>query len=411
MVKKNILFISYDGMTDPLGQSQVIPYLQGLSKAGYRIFLLSCEKELAYLQNKDAIQLLLHQSDINWIPLNYTKNPPVLSTLLDVIKLKRAAKKIHKESKLDMVHTRPGVPALVGLWMKKKYGIKFLNDIRDFYADSRVDGGMWDLKNPLYKIVYQFFKRKEAEQITVNDGIVCLTFAAEKVIRQLPEFKNNLPLEVIPCSADLQLFDPVSITTAQTLAVKNKFGIKPGDLIFTYLGSVGGLYLTKEMMHFCKVISDKIPAAKFLFISPGRHKEIADTAGKHNISAQKLIIVKASRNEVPLFLSVSNFSVFFIKPCFSRKSQSPTKHGEIMAMGIPVITNRGIGDVEEIIQEYQSGIIINDFNEHEYEQVAETIVSKNAFDPVTIRTGAKNKYALSAAIEKYIRIYNNLLQV
>lgn len=41
---KKILFISYDGMTDPLGQSQVIPYLQGLSKQGYEIFLLSCEK-------------------------------------------------------------------------------------------------------------------------------------------------------------------------------------------------------------------------------------------------------------------------------------------------------------------------------------------------------------------------------
>ena len=45
---KRILFISYDGMTDPLGQSQVIPYLQGLSKHGYEIFLLSCEKKQAF---------------------------------------------------------------------------------------------------------------------------------------------------------------------------------------------------------------------------------------------------------------------------------------------------------------------------------------------------------------------------
>ena len=45
---KNILFISYDGMTDPLGQSQVIPYLQGLSKKGFQFYLLSCEKPEAF---------------------------------------------------------------------------------------------------------------------------------------------------------------------------------------------------------------------------------------------------------------------------------------------------------------------------------------------------------------------------
>ena len=131
-------------MTDPLGQSQVIPYLQGLSKAGYKIFLLSCEKEQVFEQNRNTIQQLLGKSDISWIPLNYTKNPPVISTLLDIIKMRRTAKKIHREHKLDMVHTRPGVPALVGLWMKKTMGVKFLNDIREFYADSRVEGGMWN---------------------------------------------------------------------------------------------------------------------------------------------------------------------------------------------------------------------------------------------------------------------------
>jgi len=40
-----ILYISYDGMTDPLGQSQVIPYLIGLSQKGYVITIISCEKE------------------------------------------------------------------------------------------------------------------------------------------------------------------------------------------------------------------------------------------------------------------------------------------------------------------------------------------------------------------------------
>ncbi|HMI80005.1 MAG TPA: glycosyltransferase, partial [Ferruginibacter sp.] len=114
--------------------------------------------------------------------------------------------------------------------------------------------------------------------------------------------------------------------------------------------------------------------------------------------------------EVPLFLSVSKFSVFFIRPCFSRKSQSPTKHGEIMAMGIPVITNREIGDVEEIIQKYQSGIVIKDFSESEYKAAVEKITLGNAFDPVAIRNGAINFYDLSSAIKKYRSLYDRIFE-
>ena len=53
MIKKHaILYISYDGMLEPLGQSQVIPYLGMLSKK-YKIFLISFEKKL----NVDQILL------------------------------------------------------------------------------------------------------------------------------------------------------------------------------------------------------------------------------------------------------------------------------------------------------------------------------------------------------------------
>ena len=44
-VMMKVLYISYDGMTDPLGQSQVLPYLCGLSKSGYQFTILSFEKK------------------------------------------------------------------------------------------------------------------------------------------------------------------------------------------------------------------------------------------------------------------------------------------------------------------------------------------------------------------------------
>ncbi|MEI9956313.1 MAG: hypothetical protein WDM90_08435 [Ferruginibacter sp.] len=48
------------------------------------------------------------------------------------------------------------------------------------------------------------------------------------------------------------------------------------------------------MMQFCKVLSDKMPKAKFLFISPHRHNEIMAAAAKQQIAAEKIIIKKSS---------------------------------------------------------------------------------------------------------------------
>src|SRR5665647_3716478 len=82
---KRILFISYDGLTDPLGQSQVIPYLAGLTKYGYSFTILSCEKPEKYALHKKYVDDLLKSYPIKWIPIPYHKKPLVLSSIYDVI--------------------------------------------------------------------------------------------------------------------------------------------------------------------------------------------------------------------------------------------------------------------------------------------------------------------------------------
>ena len=394
-------------MTDPLGQSQVIPYLAGLTKYGYRFTILSCEKPARFIEkNKDYVLSLLAAYPIEWVPIMYHKNPPVLSSIYDFNHLKNKAKQLHKKHSFDLVHTRVGVPQLLGLWIKKNLGIKFLNDIRGFWADERVDGGMWDIKNPVYKTVYNFFKKKEDEFIIYADYNVCLTYAARREIhtwRQIPH--QPIPVEVIPCCVDMNLFDPYYIDATLKKQFKEELKISDDDIIISYLGSIGGWYLIDEMMRFCKILSDKIPRAKFLFISPHLHDTIEAAAGKYGLSPDKLIVKQGKRHEVPVLLSFSNYSVFFIKPCYSKISSSPTKHGEIMAMGIPVITNCGIGDVDEIITKYNSGYLVDDFSDLAFNTIADKIVIENSFSKKNIRDGAEDFYSLDIAVERYRNVY------
>ena len=407
---KNILFLSYDGLTDPLGQSQIIPYLAGLTQFGYRFTIISCDKPNRYEKYNQQIKEILKPYPIKWVSIPYHKNPPVLSSIYDVIVMKQKVSALHARDKFDMVHTRAGTPALVGLWMKKKYGVKFLNDLRDFFADSRLDSGSWKSNNPVYRKVYQYFKGKEEEAIEKNDGIVCLTQAAEKIIRQWPQFKPGLPLQVIPCSVDMDLFNPGSIDPNTKKTFARGLGIREKDIIFSYLGSIGGWYLTHEILQCCKILSDAIPTAKFLFISPHGHETIVEKAKQLGLAEEKLILKQADRSEVPLLLSLSSYSLFFIKPCYSKQASSPTKHGEIMAMGIPLITNSGVGDVAEIVQQYQSGMVLNHLTEEAYINLAEALLNKTSFNSQAIRAGAMEYFNLKTAIDKYHLLYEAILE-
>jgi hypothetical protein len=160
---KKVLYISYDGMTDPLGQSQVLPYLSALSAHGYKFTLISFEKKIRFEKEKKNIKEIASLTGIDWIPLPFTKNPPVLSKIYDRWELKQTVKKLFRKEKFDMVHCRSYVAAEIGLWAKKKYGTKFLFDMRGFWADEKVDSGQWDLKNPFFRRVYNHYKSKEKD--------------------------------------------------------------------------------------------------------------------------------------------------------------------------------------------------------------------------------------------------------
>jgi hypothetical protein len=120
------------------------------------------------------------------------------------------------------------------------------------------------------------------------------------------------------------------------------------------------------------------------------------------------VIIKAIRDQVPILLSLGHFSVFFIKQCNSKQASSPTKHGEMMAMGIPVITNSGVGDLDEIINKTASGFIMKNFSQEEY-NVAINQITHCHFDPKKIRSSAFEYYNLENAVLKYKHTYDSIL--
>lgn len=407
MTNKRILYITYDGISDPLGQSQILPYLEGLSKYGYRFTILSFEKKHRFREQESFLRSQMKATGINWIPLTFTSRPPLLSKFYDAFRMRRKAIRLHKKLKFDMIHCRSYIAADVGLTLKKKFGTRFFFDMRGFWADEKKDGGSWKMDHPVFKKVYTYYKQKERQYLQNADFVISLTYAAKKEILTWESYKKEVPLQVIPCCADMDHF---SLTdTVQKAEARKTIGFTDSNLIVSYLGSIGTWYMLEEMLTLFQKIKRRYSTAKFLIVTHSPKQLITEKIRALSLDIGDFMIKQASRDEVPNLIKSSDLSISFIKPVYSKISSSPTKLGEVLSMGIPVIVNSGVGDVQGIIEDAQAGFVVHNFSSEELDKAVDAIPSLLQKSPALIREAVKDIYSLENGIQLYLNSYKQIL--
>ncbi|MNR27797.1 hypothetical protein D3C85_1450840 [compost metagenome] len=129
-------------------------------------------------------------------------------------------------------------------------------------------------------------------------------------------------------------------------------------------------------------------------------------AKKLEINPDSIRVISVQHQNVPLFISLFDCSIFFIRPTFSKKASSPTKQGEIMAMGIPLICNAGVGDTDKIVHQYHAGLVLKNTKD-------ETISSFNLdfpdFNKESTMLGAREYFGLERGVESYFSIYDRFV--
>lgn len=425
--RAHILYLTYDGLTDPLGQSQVLPYLVGLSEAGYSITIISCEKPLAFSRRKSTIDKICADAGIRWHPLPYTKSPPVVSTLGDLKRMRDKAEELQTKRPFDLIHCRSYLPVLIALKFKKDFDLPYVFDMRGFWADERVDGGIWDLNNPVHRRVYGFFKKREPIFLREAAAVVSLTHAGlDEIIERFvtdPRFGGG-PLQynydraqeiisktaIIPCAADTDLFDPRAVSDNKRSWFAAKYGLDLNREYLGYLGSLGTWYMGREMMELYAVLQRRRPGLRFLILSQEDPETWLRYAQDLGIPLSNLIHIATDRQDLPTLISFMSASVFFILPVSSKKASSPTKQGELMAMGVPVICNSGVGDTAEIVEKYRSGYVTEGFSDQDFEAIAEQWDEITTSDKQRIRRGALEYYSLKKGIAGYANVYAEVLE-
>tara|TARA_B100000575_G_scaffold252819_1_gene221000 strand:- start:1072 stop:2256 length:1185 start_codon:yes stop_codon:yes gene_type:complete len=390
-----ILYVTYDGLLEPLGQSQVLAYQEKLSE-NFDIFLLSYEKPIDLRNSRilDDMQKRISNTSIQWSIRTYHKTPSILATAYDIVAGFIHCSYLVWKHKINIIHARSYPPALLALFLKYLFGVKFIFDMRGFWADERVDGNIWTKDSFIYKLT----KKLERSFILNADHIISLTNAAVEEIKNFPYVEPaSLNLTVISTCVDLEKFSP-------------RLNINKSDFTLGYLGTVGTWYLFQETIYAFQALLKIIPDAKILIINKNEHNFIRKSLKKHNISMSSIEIISASYDEVPDLIKRMDATVFFLKPLFSKQASAPTKLGEFLASGVPCLTNDGVGDVSEIIQSHNVGVTINDLSDTSITNGIKGLIELTKQEDIIIkcREAALLKFSLEDGIGSYSKIYKSL---
>jgi len=397
-------------MLEPLGQTQVLPYLREMSKRGVQFTLLSFEKDNAFTDQGRMTCLELKQrlkeERIDWHWLRYHQRPSLPATMYDVLEGIRYASRLVRQHRIELVHARSYIPATIALALKRRFKIKMIFDVRGLMAEEYVDALHW----PEGGLRYRVTKATERRIFAAADGIVTLTERIWPIIKEWDGLRGrDVHHEVIPCCVDLSLFQ---FHEKHRAKLREELGLKQ-HFTFVYSGSLDGWYLTEEMAEFFARVVRKQNDAHLLWLTRGSQDRVLELMSARGIDRERFSVRAVSPAEIPSYLAAGDVGISFIKRCLSKLASSPTKNGEYLACGLPIVINSGIGDSDKLASQSSAAVLIHDFSEEEFDRVWNEI--RNVAAQPDVRTKARGVAEKvfdlkTVGAERYARLYENVLR-
>lgn len=330
------LYLCYFGLREPLVQTQVLPYLRQLAAGGVEVRLLTFEPELHARWPQDALadeRAKLAREGIRWHALAYHKSPTLPATVFDILAGARFAARLVRRDGVQVLHARSHVPMAMALLARKLVRCRTIFDVRGLLAEEYEDAGVWRAGSPPFRAV----KRLERAGLRSADAVVVLTRRMRDWLAS-QNLTDTAKVEVIPCCVDFARYEG-----AEGAGKSERFEV-------VYAGSVTGLYMLEEMARFFLAVKARRPDAFFRVLTTSAAEAASDVLRRAGLSDTDFYVGKAQAGEVPRLLRRAHLGVSFRAATFSQIAASPTKVPEYLAAGLPVVSNAGVGDTDELLE-------------------------------------------------------------
>ncbi|MEZ5703713.1 MAG: glycosyltransferase [Burkholderiaceae bacterium] len=374
----------------------MLAYLERLAQ-DHRIHLISFEKaeDWARASERQALCTRIASAGIAWHPLRYHKKPTAIATAWDIAQGTALGLWLTLRHTLSIVHARSYVPSVMALAIKRLTGARYVFDMRGFWADERVDGGLWPRGGRMYRVAKWFERRF----LLGADHVVSLTHAAVRIMKGFDYLQGRMPpFNVIPTCADLQRFRPA------------EHALHDGPFVLGYVGTVGTWYLFDEVAASVATLLRIKPDARFLVVNRGEHDYIRQRLQAAGVPMSAVEITSATHAEVPAWMAQMHAGIFFIKPAYSKQASAPTKLAEFLGCGIPCLGNAGVGDMANVLESERVGIAVTGFDATSLQNGLTQLLGLCADPEAPVRcvAAAHRHFSLDTGVARYRGIYNAL---
>lgn len=392
-----LLYVCYLTLEDPLTHTQVVAYLAGLAAAGHRVHLLTFEPRLT-AAGRRRWRGRMRSLKIDWHGLGYHARPSLPATIYDTLLGSAYIWILTRRYRLDVVHARNHVPAAMALLADRcsRRHPALVFDIRGLMVQEREESGRWrpgGLPSRLTAAV-------QSAAIRRADQIIVLTERARTTL--FPRAVRSR-VHVIPCCANLEL---IAAAGAERDRIRQSLGL--GECtVMVYVGKFPSWSMPDAMADFHRLAAELIDRFHFLILTQGDGVMIRRGLTRVGADPADYTITSAPSHEVGAFLAAGDFAITFITPTPSTVSQSPTKLGEYLGAGLPVVYSAGIGDLDELLSP-DIGVRVDGHTPEVHRRVIAAILAlrDDPASPARCRAQAERALSLTkVGIPRYLSVY------
>ena len=404
--RPSVLYVTYTGILDPLGQSQILPYLLETRQDMSSLDIISFEKRRRLQEGAESQKRQLATRGIGWRHLVFSQATGRIGKAWDIAKMYAAVLLRAARGDLQVVHCRGYSTSRVGMLLQRLFGTSLIFDLRSFWADQRVDGGLWDLARSVDRWLFAHFKRLEKRLLDRCDRLIVLTHASLAEVEKISPGASR-KATVIPCCADFDHF--TILGKERRCQIRANIGVPEDALVLGYLGSLGTWYMLDEMLAFFALVRQDHPQARLLVISNDWNAAAVESAKRCGLAdaLPDIVVRPAGRAEVPDLLNACDVMLALYKVGFSTTSQSPTKFAEAAACGVPTICNRGVGDMGLLVEELDAGVLLDLADPGSMRAAAGKVEDIAAKGGEALRNRVRPALGLEVGAARYRQVYRD----
>lgn len=366
----DISYLSVDSVQEGVGSSQITPLILGLANKGKRVCLITFEK----VRPSNKLLETFSKAGVTWIMEDFGK-PGAIGGMIRLNTLRRSV------PNSTVIHGRSDIATAAGIWSRVKAPV--LWDVRSLWSDQRLLIGT-DGWNHFTARGARFL-----EDVAASNSAAMSTLTAA-IVPILENRHKRIPKirDIIPTCVQTSKFLPSPMPKGQITCLLS--------------GSFNNYYDIDRTREILEAIRKTVNIRIIWARSGESHVE--------SLGVGESIILSASHSEMPRIVSESHFGIAICRPDSLATSSAavPTKVGEFLASGRPVIVSSGIGDLDQMLSTTKTGVIIHHRDSlKEAGQKIDEIIS-DPKTPARCRELAMEHFDMDKAVERYLDMYERM---